>query len=60
MVWKRIKVAWNYIIRGWNNMTLVYILSLRLGLVTKENIPAEDLKLVEIALKNLGEEDLLK
>lgn len=56
---ERIKIAFNYILRGWNNMTLVYILALRMGLVTKENIPEEDLILVEEALKNIGEEHLL-
>lgn len=40
-------------------MTLVYILASRIGLVTKANIPEEDLILVEEALKNIGEEHLL-
>ena len=59
MLWKRLKIAWNYLTRRWENMTLVYILALRMGLVTKANIPEEDLVLVEEALKNIGEEHLL-
>lgn len=57
--WQRCKVAYNLIVRGWNNMTLVYILALEMGLVTPDQIPATDLENVKVALKNLGKEDLL-
>lgn len=40
-------------------MTLVYILALEMGLISKEMIPAEDLENVKVALKNIGKEDLL-
>ena len=56
---KRIKLAF-YILRGEvAGMTLVYILALEMGLITKENINAYDLELVRTALKNIGKLDLL-
>ncbi len=40
-------------------MTLVFILGLEMGLITKEQIHPTDLELVEKALNNIGRRDLL-
>lgn len=40
-------------------MTLVYILALEMGIITKEQINSYDLELVREALKNLGKLELL-
>ena len=40
-------------------MTLVYILALEMGIITKDNINAYDLELVRTALKNIGKLELL-
>ena len=40
-------------------MTLVYILGLEMGIITKEQINKFDLELVRTALTNLGELELL-
>lgn len=40
-------------------MTLVYIMSLKMGIITKEQINPFDLELVRTALTNLGELELL-
>ena len=57
--WKRIKLSYNFITRRWKSMTLVFILGLEMGLITKEQIHPTDLELVEKALNNIGRIDLL-
>lgn len=56
---KRIKLAFYILRKGVTGMTLVYILALEMGLITKENINAYDLELVRTALTNLGKLELL-
>ena len=40
-------------------MTLVYILALEMGIITKEQINAYDLELVRTALTKMGQLELL-
>ena len=56
---KRIKLAFYILRKGVAGMTLVYILALEMGLITKDNINAYDLELVRTALTNLGKLELL-
>ena len=58
---KRCKVAFNFILRRWDDMVLVFILALEWGLITPNMITDErDYQEVEKALKSIGKEDLLK
>lgn len=58
---KRCKIAFNFIIRRWDNMVLVFILALEMGLITPNMITDErDYQAVEKALKNIGKEYLLE
>ena len=55
----RCKLAFLILRKGVAGMTLVYILALEMGIITKEQINAYDLELVREALKNLGKLELL-
>lgn len=55
----RLKLSLFILRKGVNGMTLVYILALEMGIITKEQINAYDLELVREALKNLGKLELL-
>ena len=56
---KRFKLAFYILRKGVAGMTLVYIMSLKMGIITKEQINPFDLELVRTALTNLGELELL-
>ncbi len=58
---KRCKLAFNFIIRRWDSMVLVFILALEMGLITSDMITDErDYAAVENALKNIGKSHLLE
>lgn len=55
----RLKLSLFILRKGVNGMTLVYILALEMGIITKDQINSYDLELVREALKNLGKLELL-
>ena len=55
----RLKLSLFILKKGVDGMTLVYILALEMGIITKEQINAYDLELVRTALTKMGQLELL-
>ena len=56
---KRFNLAFYILKKGVAGMTLVYILGLEMGIITKDQINTYDLELVRNALTKMGQLELL-